>query len=102
MHNIHEQLRLAFGFAFEELYGREGLVRLDTTFCHGLQAADAGLLRQLLEARKNPSALARKQQSELMIAIAPHLEDFIGELLASLRKCAPCRRNTMRWRHSTR
>src|SRR5579862_4115743 len=80
MHNIHEQLRLAFGFAFEDLYSRESLVRLDAAFCHSLQAADAGLLRQLLEARKDPSALARKQQSELMIAIAPHLEDFIGEL----------------------
>ncbi len=80
MHNIHEQLRLAFGFAFEDLYSREGLVRLDAAFCHSLQAADAGLLRQLLEARKDPSALARKQQSELMISLAPHLEDFIGEL----------------------
>ena len=35
---------------------------------------------RLLEARKEPGALTRKQQSELMIAIAPHVEDFIGEL----------------------
>ncbi len=80
MHNIHEQLRLAFGFAFEDLYGREGLVRLDAAFCDNLQAADAALLKNMLEAREAPSALTRKQQSELMIAIAPHLEDFIGEL----------------------
>src|SRR6185437_7235998 len=80
MHNIHEQLRLAFGFTFEDLYRRESLLRLDAAFCHNLQAADEGLLRQLLEARKDPSALTRKQQSELIIAIAPHLEDFIGEL----------------------
>src|SRR5258706_9619387 len=80
MHNIHEQLRPAFGFAFEDLYSRESLVRLDTAFCHSLQAADAALLNNMLEARKAPGALPRKQQSELMIAIAPHLEDFIGEL----------------------
>jgi hypothetical protein len=80
MHNIHEQLRLALGFAFEDLYSREGLVRLDAAFCQGLRAADAGLLTRMLEARQDPSALTRKQQSELMIAIAPHLEDFIGEL----------------------
>src|ERR1700676_2321392 len=80
MHNIHEQLRLAFGFAFEDLYSRESLVRLDAAFCHSLQAADAALLENMLEARKDPSSLTRKQQSELMIAIAPHLEDFTGEL----------------------
>ena len=80
MHNIHEQLRLAFGFAFEDLYSREGLVRLDAAFCHGLQATDAALLRQTVRGAQGPGALARKQQSELIIAIAPHVEDFIGEL----------------------
>src|ERR1700733_421710 len=80
MHNIHEQLRLAFGFAFEDLYSCESLVRLDAAFCNNLQAAGAGLLSGMLEARKPPATLTRKQQSELMIAIAPHLEDFIGEL----------------------
>ena len=43
-------------------------------------ARTQALLQQLMEARKDPAALARKQQSELIIAIAPHLEDFIGEL----------------------
>src|SRR5882672_4174220 len=76
----HDQLHLAFGFAFDDLYGRDGLVRLDAAFCHSLRAADTALLQHLMEARKNPGALARKQQSELMVAIAPHLEDFIGEL----------------------
>src|SRR4051812_4086704 len=80
MHNNHEQLRLGFGFAFEDLYRREGLVRLDAAFCHGLQAADAGLLQRMMAARKAPASLDRKQQSELMIAIAPHLENFTAEL----------------------
>src|SRR5712691_8647118 len=80
MHPDHDLLHLAFGFAFEELYGRDGLVRLDAAFCHSLHAADTALLQHLMEARKNPGALSRKQQSELMVAIAPHLEDFVGEL----------------------
>ncbi len=80
MHTNHEQLRLALGFVFEDLYNREGLVRLDAVFCHSLQEADAGLLQSMLDARKDADSLSRKQQSDLMIAIAPHLEDFIGEL----------------------
>ena len=80
MHDTHEQLRLAYGFAFEDLYSRESLVRLDAAFSHSLQAADAGLLSNMLQARETPGALTRKQQSELIIAIAPHLEDFVGEL----------------------
>src|SRR6266699_4789763 len=80
MQTDYDQLHLAFGFAFEDLYARDGLVRLDAAFCHNLRAADTALLQHLMEARKNPAALSRKQQSELLVAIAPHLEDFIGEL----------------------
>src|SRR4051794_9165945 len=80
MHTDHDQLQLAFGLAFEDLYSREGLVRLDAAFCHGLQEADAALLQNMMEARKNPGSLTRKRESELIIAIAPHVEDFIGEL----------------------
>jgi hypothetical protein len=80
MHTDHHELHLAFGFTFADLYDRDGLLRLDAVFCHSLGSADAALRQHLIEARKLPEALSRKQQSELMIAIAPHLEDFIGEL----------------------
>lgn len=80
MHTDHERLQPAFGFTFEDLYSREGLVRLDAAFCHQLQAADVALLERLTEVRKNPVAPARKAQAELIIALAPHVEDFIGEL----------------------
>ncbi len=80
MHTEHEQLHPAFGFTFEDLYSREGLVRLDAAFCRNLQATDVALFERLTEARKDSLALARKAQSELIIAIAPHVEDFIGEL----------------------
>src|SRR5438552_2032023 len=80
MHIANDQLQPAFGFSFEDLYSRDGLVRLDAAFCHNLQESDSGLLQRMMEARKDPAALPRKQQSELMIAVAPHLEDFVGEL----------------------
>src|SRR6202142_1366732 len=80
MHTDHHELHLAFGFTFQDLYSRDGLTRLDAAFCHSLGSADTALRQHLIEARKLPEALSRRQQSELMIAIAPHLEDFIGEL----------------------
>jgi NADPH-dependent glutamate synthase beta subunit-like oxidoreductase/NAD(P)H-flavin reductase len=80
MRTDHHELHLAFGFKFADLYNRDGLLRLDAAFCHFLGSSDAALRQHLIEARQNPEAFSRKQQSELMIAIAPHLEDFIGEL----------------------
>ncbi len=73
-------LNLAFGFSFEDLYTREGIVKLDAVFLHQLQDSDAGLRARLGEARANASALERKAASELIIQLAPHVEDFIGEL----------------------
>lgn len=80
--NVLDQPALTpgFGIRFEELYRREGLQRLDQAFLGFLGTADAGLRAQLEAARANPDALQAKQESELLIALAPHLEDFIGEL----------------------
>ncbi|HEY8554696.1 MAG TPA: hypothetical protein VIL43_09185, partial [Burkholderiales bacterium] len=73
-------LSLAFGFEFSDLYTRDGLLRLDAAFRKALEAADPALAARLEAARANPDALPPKAESELLIALAPHLEDFIGEL----------------------
>jgi len=78
LHSSH--LSLGFGFTFEDLYDRAGLVRLDEVFLGHLNANDAALHERLVNARKNPAALAHKDQSDLIVDVAPHLEDFIGEL----------------------
>ncbi len=75
-----EHLQLARGFAFADLYSREGLARLDAAFLEDLRASDAALAGRLEEARANPDALDRKPHSELVIELAPHVEDFVGEL----------------------
>jgi NADPH-dependent glutamate synthase beta subunit-like oxidoreductase/NAD(P)H-flavin reductase len=80
MHTSSTQLDLKFGFSFEDLYRREGLVRLDAEFRRHLQAVNAPLLQRLLDVRENASSLDRKQQSDLIVELAPHVEDFIGEL----------------------
>ena len=76
----HRALSPSFGFSFEELYNRGALVRLDAVFLTQLLEAAPELHAQLLAARENPSALAPKPGSELIIALAPYLEDFIGRL----------------------
>ena len=78
--NFSDTLSLSFGFGFEDLYQRAGLKRLDEVFCQQLAVAAPELAERLTAARKDPRALAVKQESELMIEVAPHLEDFIGEL----------------------
>jgi len=73
-------LNLAFALKFADLYQHDGLLRLDTAFVRALEAVDGALCQRLLEARADPSALAAKQESELLIALAPRVEDFITEL----------------------
>jgi hypothetical protein len=75
-----DQLDLHFGFSFEDLYHRDGLVRLDGTFLEQLRSSDTALFDRLTAARSNPDAFSDKQKSELIIDLSPHLEDFIGEL----------------------
>jgi NADPH-dependent glutamate synthase beta subunit-like oxidoreductase/NAD(P)H-flavin reductase len=71
-------LRLHFGISFEDLYARDGLVRLDAAFLQFVAQADAGLRARLEAARAAPPT--GKDESELLIALAPHLEDFLARL----------------------
>ncbi|MEZ5890125.1 MAG: hypothetical protein R3D52_07585 [Xanthobacteraceae bacterium] len=73
-------LVLGFGVRFDDLYRRDGLARLDAAFVAFLHEADAALHDRLLAARAAPDAVAGKDESELIIALASPLEDFIGEL----------------------
>src|SRR5277367_5197400 len=71
---------LGFGFSFAELAEREGLVRLDRVFLKGLAAGDAALHARLMAARAAPNALAVKDESELVVALGPHLDGFVAAL----------------------
>lgn len=74
------QLALNHGLAFADLYDRGGLVRLDRAFVAHLAAGDAGLHERLMAARAAPDPIDRKEESELLVDLAPHVEDFVGEL----------------------
>ena len=73
-------LALSFDLEFADLHRREGLARLDRLFVQRLAAYAPALAERLREARANPDSIAVKSESELLIALAPHLEDFIAEL----------------------
>ena len=68
------------GLAFEDLYRRDGLLRIDTAFLEQLGQTDAALHQRLAAARAAAEPLAAKAESELLLALAPHLEDFIARL----------------------
>ncbi len=73
-------LKLLHGLSFPDLYHRDGLMRLDAAFVRALETSDSALCQRLLEARANPAALAAIQESELLMALAPHVDDFIAAL----------------------
>src|SRR6266581_5724217 len=73
-------LKLGFGLSFDDLYAGAGLARLDAAFIAHLAAADAALAARLAAERGEPQALGRKGESDLLIALAPHVEDFLAQL----------------------
>ncbi|MBM3571082.1 MAG: pyridine nucleotide-disulfide oxidoreductase [Alphaproteobacteria bacterium] len=73
-------LVLAHGLTFADLYRREGLARLDAVFLDHIKAGDVALYNWLMAARAAPDGLAEKDESALILALAPLLDDFIGAL----------------------
>ena len=74
------ELRLQHGVSFADLHDREGLARVDAAFIAHLAGSDADLHNRLVAARRDPATLDAKAESQLLIDLAPHLEDFIGGL----------------------
>jgi len=72
------KLALNHNLSFEDLYKRDGLLRIDGLFLDALMASDAELCHRLQNARL--TMLQQTEWSTLMIDLAPHLEDFIGDL----------------------
>jgi NADPH-dependent glutamate synthase beta subunit-like oxidoreductase/NAD(P)H-flavin reductase len=74
------QLVLKHGLVFDDLYRHDGLSRLDGAFIAYLAAADVALHNRLVTARRDPEGLPRDAESDLLVDLAPHVEDFVGEL----------------------
>jgi len=77
-------MQLGFGIAFPDLYEREGLIKVDRAFLAFLGGADRALAEKLAVARAGPPS--GRAESDLLVALAPHVEDFIAELFAIERE----------------
>jgi hypothetical protein len=103
---MSESLSLAFDLRFEDLYRRDGLVRLDGCFVEFLKRRNADLHNRLMAGRAAPEGVAGKDYSDLIVELAVELEDFIAalfgiardvEALRSRSSCSVARRkNTAR------
>jgi len=71
---------LAHGLQFADLYSIAGADRIDRLFVAHLRVADPELCGRYDAARAAPDALEPKQEAALLIAVAPHLEDFLAKL----------------------
>ncbi|HET7671775.1 MAG TPA: FAD-dependent oxidoreductase [Burkholderiales bacterium] len=71
-------MQLGFGITFPDLYERDGLIKVDRAFAAYLGEADRALADRLASARASPPA--PREESELLIALAPHVEDFVARL----------------------
>ncbi|MBL0318660.1 MAG: FAD-dependent oxidoreductase [Alphaproteobacteria bacterium] len=74
------KLHLAFGLTFADLYRREGLERVDAAFIHALKGSNIDLFNRFVKARALPGEIEAKDESNLLIELAPYVEDFIGSL----------------------
>lgn len=77
---IADTSNFSFGFTIADFYRRSGLVKLDQVFLDFLRTGDEALYKKLEIARAHPDDLLPKDESALLIEIAPWLEDFIARL----------------------
>lgn len=76
---VTRKCELGFSLDFADLYNRPGLEKLDDAFLTHLAEIDPDLALRLKAARCAPPAEA-PEESDLLLALAPHVEDFLGSL----------------------
>lgn len=74
------KLKLAHNLKFEELYFREGIEKIDAAFVKDLAEANVDLHNRFVEARLPDKKPKGKEESDLLIELAPYAEDFIAKL----------------------
>ncbi len=88
----HSALALGFGLCFEDLYDHDGLRRLDSCFMTYLAESQPALVERLVAARGafeheysgsiNICVPSKLEESQLIIDLAPHLEEFLAHLFS--------------------
>ena len=75
-----QSLTLGFDLRFEDLYCRDGLGAPRRLLRRLAQARNGDLHNRLMTARAAPDGVAARPESDLIVELAPELEDFIAEL----------------------
>jgi NADPH-dependent glutamate synthase beta subunit-like oxidoreductase/NAD(P)H-flavin reductase len=75
-----KSLELAFNLKFEDLYSREGLVKLDAIFLEQLKGSYPELHQILIDARAHKLNFTAKEYSNFITNLGPYVEDFISEV----------------------
>src|SRR5690348_13562098 len=83
------------GMSFAELFAPAGLARLDQQFLAFLHEKNAELHVQLLRYRETMQDFSTLQVSELLLHIAPIVEDFLIELFSIENAAAALRAQTL-------
>jgi NADPH-dependent glutamate synthase beta subunit-like oxidoreductase/NAD(P)H-flavin reductase len=78
--------RLGFGFSFADLNDRDGLIRLDKQFLKTLSAQDTALHQRLLAVRAASDEVSSREESDLVVALGPHLDGFVAALFGIQRE----------------
>ena len=71
-------MNLGFRLRFNDLYEREGLLRVDAAFLAFLREADGAVHERLVAARAKPPST--HEEADLLVALAPHVDDFLARL----------------------
>src|SRR5688572_21997632 len=79
---------LSFGLSFPDLYNSAALFKLDAAFLEFVGVADSSLRELVTAARRDATSLSVKSQSELLLALTPHVDAFIGKLFGIEREIA--------------
>lgn len=79
--NFHDvKLKLGYGFSFQDLYSNDGLIKTNQHFIKFLNEIDSKLCTRWYQSQVNPDELSAKDESSLILELAPIVEEFIASL----------------------
>lgn len=87
-----KKLSLGYDLTFQDLYSNDGLIKTNQHFIKFLDELDSELCARWYLAQTNPGELSTKDESQLIVDLAPFVEEFIATLfnitpaLSSLKK----------------
>ncbi len=80
LHRTVPTLSLGFGFSFTDLYAEDRLEKIDAQFIQFVTELEPELAQSLRQARALAQDISAKAHSELLIRLAPYVDDFLAHL----------------------